>query len=446
MRVVIQHSEQFAYIVQLSTGQTLNIPVKGVATDNRECMAGDLYIALKGKRTDGHTFLSSVKKAGAAAALVEYPDPSVDLQHIKVDDPQTMIGKIAHTWREQFDIPVIGITGSNGKTSTKELLLHVLSNQYDVHATEGNFNTSIGLPLTLLLLNKTNTISILEMGANQVGDIEYLCDIANPTHGLITNIAPAHLSGFGTIDAIAKTKGALFQSLEKGISFVNYADERIANMQIPGEKVTYGLNADCDFPVDIHHENDGSLTLTIDTHEIRTGSQNLSYARNTLAVAAIAVTLGIDWNDLQEKILSFSPPPSRCQVKQYNSITVIDDTYNANLESSLAALDYLKAFSGNGRRVFVFGDMFELGESSQQQHEKVGHKCSESELDAVYTIGDESIITNSVLQNVPVQAHFRIPDELITTLRNDLHNGDKVLFKGSRGMAMERIIEGVFLN
>ena len=446
MRVVIQHSEQLAYIVQLSTGQTLNIPVKGVVTDNRECMAGDLYIALKGKRTDGHTFLSSVKKAGAAAALVEYPDPSVDLQQIKVDDPQTMIGKIAHTWREQFDIPVIGITGSNGKTSTKELLLHVLSNQYDVHATEGNFNTSIGLPLTLLLLDKTNTISILEMGANQVGDIEYLCNIANPTHGLITNIAPAHLSGFGTIDAIAKTKGALFQSLENGTSFMNYADERIANMQIPGEKVTYGLNADCDFPADIHHENDGSLTLTIDTHEIRTGSQNLSYARNTLAVAAIAVTLGIDWNDLQEKILSFSPPPGRCQIKQYNSITVIDDTYNANLESSLAALDYLKAFSGNGRRVFVFGDMFELGESSQQQHEKVGHKCSESELDAVYTIGDESIITNSVLQNVPVQAHFRIPDELITTLRNDLHNGDKVLFKGSRGMAMERIIEGVFLN
>ena len=446
MRVVIQHSEQLAYIVQLSTGQTLNIPVKGVVTDNRECMAGDLYIALKGKRTDGHTFLSSVKKTGAAAALVEYPDPSVDLQQIKVDDPQTMIGKIAHTWREQFDIPVIGITGSNGKTSTKELLLHVLSNQYDVHATEGNFNTSIGLPLTLLLLDKTNTISILEMGANQVGDIEYLCNIANPTHGLITNIAPAHLSGFGTIDAIAKTKGALFQSLENGTSFMNYADERIANMQIPGEKVTYGLNADCDFPVDIHHENDGSLTLTIDTHEIRTGSQNLSYARNTLAVAAIAVTLGIDWNDLQEKILSFSPPPGRCQIKQYNSITVIDDTYNANLESSLAALDYLKAFSGNGRRVFVFGDMFELGESSQQQHEKVGHKCSESELDAVYTIGDESIITNSVLQNVPVQAHFRIPDELITTLRNDLHNGDKVLFKGSRGMAMERIIEGVFLN
>ena len=446
MRVVIQHSEQLAYIVQLSTGQTLNIPVKGVVTDNRECMAGDLYIALKGKRTDGHTFLSSVKKAGAAAALVEYPDPSVDLQQIKVDDPQTMIGKIAHTWREQFDIPVIGITGSNGKTSTKELLLHVLSNQYDVHATEGNFNTSIGLPLPLLLLDKTNTISILEMGANQVGDIEYLCNIANPTHGLITNIAPAHLSRFGTIDAIAKTKGALFQSLENGTSFMNYADERIANMQIPGEKVTYGLNADCDFPVDIHHENDGSLTLTIDTHEIRTGSQNLSYARNTLAVAAIAVTLGIDWNDLQEKILSFSPPPGRCQIKQYNSITVIDDTYNANLESSLAALDYLKAFSGNGRRVFVFGDMFELGESSQQQHEKVGHKCSESELDAVYTIGDESIITNSVLQNVPVQAHFRIPDELITTLRNDLHNGDKVLFKGSRGMAMERIIEGVFLN
>ena len=446
MRVAIKRPGHFTEIVESCLGQTFKLPIEGVATDNRECLPGDLYIAIKGERTDGHSFLSSVKKSGAVAALVEFPDSTIDLQQIKVEDPQSMIGEIAREWRKQFDIPIIGITGSNGKTSTKELLFHVLSNKYDVHATEGNFNTSIGLPLTLFLLDKTNTISILEMGANQAGDIEYLCNIANPTHGLITNIAPAHLSGFGTIDAIAKTKGALFQALEDGISFVNYADEHIANIKVPGIKVTYGLNADCDFPADIHHENDGSLTLTIDTHEIRTESQNLSFAKNTLAVAAIAITLGISWTDLQKKILSFSPLPGRCQVKQYNSITVIDDTYNANLESSLAALDYLNAFSGNGRKIFVFGDMYELGKSSQEQHEKVGNKCSEYGLDAVYTIGEESIITNSVLQNIPINAHFRIPDELITTLKDNLQTGDKVLFKGSRGMKMERIIEGVFLN
>ena len=158
MRVPIKRPCHFTEIVESCLGQTFKLPIEGVATENRECLPGDLYIAIKGERTDGHSFLSSVKKSGAVAALVEFPDSTIDLQQIKVEDPQSMIGEIAREWRKQFDIPIIGITGSNGKTSTKELLFHVLSNKYDVHATEGNFNTSIGLPLTLFLLDKTNTI------------------------------------------------------------------------------------------------------------------------------------------------------------------------------------------------------------------------------------------------------------------------------------------------
>ena len=165
-----------------------------------------------------------------------------------VENTVDAIGKVSTLWRDQFDFPIIGITGSNGKTSTKELLKHILSAKFDVHATEGNYNTSIRLPLTLLQLTSFHGASILEMGANQPGDIKELCKIANPTHGLITNVAPAHLEGFGTIENVAKTKGALFESLSKGVSFVNVTDNQISKLKIFGDKVTFGLTPDCDYP------------------------------------------------------------------------------------------------------------------------------------------------------------------------------------------------------
>ncbi|MBT6866681.1 MAG: UDP-N-acetylmuramoyl-tripeptide--D-alanyl-D-alanine ligase, partial [Candidatus Marinimicrobia bacterium] len=344
----------------------------------------------------------------------------------------------------QFNIPVIGITGSNGKTSTKDLLVHVLQSSYDVHATQGNFNTTIGLPLTLLQLNDEHTVSILEMGASIPGEIEVLCEIAEPTHGIITNIAPAHLEGFGSIETIAREKEALFRSLGKGISFVNQADNRIVGMDIEGESITFGLTPDCDFPADIHQEEDGSLTLILDAHDIPTESQNLSFIKNIIAVSAIAVTLGVEWKNVINQIQSFSPPTGRCQVKQYNDVTVIDDTYNANLISSLAALDYLKAFSGNGRRIFVFGDMFELGPTSTDQHRQIGEKCTELGLDGVFTLGENTIHTDSAINNGIQHEHFENKNELIDSLKKLIHSGDKILFKGSRGMAMEKVIQGVF--
>ena len=446
MRIDIKQPERFDTVFESVTGTGLHRPISGIATDSRECKDGDLYIALTGERTDGHGFLSAVTRQGATAALVSKKNIELNLQQIEVENPQLTVGKIAGEWRRQFKIPVIAITGSNGKTSTKELLVHVLSTKYNVHATEGNFNTSVGLPLTLFKLNHSHTISILEIGATEAGDIEYLCSIAQPTHGLITNIAPAHLSRFKTIDVITETKGALFNALKDGIAFVNMADERVASIPISGKKVMFGLTSDCDFPADIHHENNGSLTLIVDTHEIPTGSRNLSFVQNSIAVSAIAVSLGVDWENIIIQISSFSPPEGRCEVKKFDEITVIDDTYNANLSSCLAALDYLKAFSGNGRRIFVFGDMFELGDASAEQHMKVGHKCTEIELDHVFTIGNDTKYTDSVLNSNINSAHFETPAELITKLKNSFHAGDKVLFKGSRGMAMEKIIEGVFLN
>ncbi len=384
-----------------------------------------------------------MEKSGASVALVSQINEDLDFQQIEGDDPLSMIGNIANAWRNQFDIHVIGITGSNGKTSTKDLLVHVLQSSYKVHATQGNFNTTIGLPLTLLQLDDEHSVSVLEMGASVPGEIKALSQIAEPTHGIITNIAPAHLEGFGSIETITEEKSALFRALENGISFVNLADDKVAGLEISGKKVTFGLTPDCDFPADIHQEEDGSLTLILDAHDIQTGSQNLSFIKNSIAVSAIAVTLGVEWDNVIEKIQSFTPPFGRCQVKQFDDITVIDDTYNANLISSLAALDYLKAFSGNGRRIFVFGDMFELGDLSQDQHRRVGEKCNEAELSAVFTVGEETVTTDAIITYSEHHKHFDNKDDLLTSLKSIVKDGDKVLVKGSRGMKMETIVEAM---
>tara|TARA_Y100000588_G_scaffold92605_1_gene100159 strand:- start:462 stop:1814 length:1353 start_codon:yes stop_codon:yes gene_type:complete len=446
VRISIKNSERLSKIIKNITGVRLTSPITGITTDSRDCEPGDLYIALLGDRSNGHHYLQDVDTMDASAALISEKNPNqkLNLHQIIVKDTRKVLGLIANNWRKIFNIPVIAITGSNGKTSTKELLYHVLKGKYNVHATKGNYNTSIGLPLSLLGINKNHDISIIEMGANQPGDIKYLCEITEPTHGLITNISSSHLEGFQSIENIVETKGALFHYLENGISFINYADDRVKLINNSGDKVTYGLNAECDFPADIHHEDDGSILLTIDAHEIKTKSKNLSFVKNIIAVSAVSVTLEIEWELLQERILTFKPPKGRCKVLTYNSITIIDDTYNANLESCVAAIDYLMAFTGSGRKILVLGDMLELGVASTQQHEKLGSKCSEANLDAVFTIGKETMSTQSAINGIPINLHYHNSDDLISSLKSQLKENDKVLFKGSRGMKMEKIISGVF--
>ena len=444
MRIQLTNPELFATVFQNITGCKLHHPTYGIATDSREIEEGDLYIAIKGIKYDGHQFLKTVMSSGAVAALVEDTQDEIEIQQIKVKNTLLEIAKISKMWRNQFDIPVIGITGSNGKTSTKELLAHVLSGNNIVHATKGNFNTNIGVPLTLLELDPTHNISIIEMGASIPGEIEDLCKIVKPNFGVITNIAPAHLEGFKTIENIAFEKGALFRALDKGISFVNQADNLISQVPFNGKRITYGLSPECDFPADIYHENDGTLTLILDTNVIPTNSKNLSFLKNCIAVAAISISLGLSWDDFKQKIQSFSSPKGRCFVKQINDITIIDDTYNANLSSSLASLDYLNAFSKEGRKIFVFGDMFELGALSRDQHKKIGERCLELKLDGVFTLGEHTKYTNNVLDTSIQNEHFNDKNAMIASLKAIINPGDQILFKGSRGMKMEKIIEGVF--
>ena len=445
MRINLPNPTQFSRFFKSALGKSLDLEVLGITTDSREVQKGDLYIAITGERVDGHSFLQEVFDKGANAALVSKSLENIYGNQILVKNTVDAIGKVSILWRNQFDFPIIGITGSNGKTSTKELLKHILSAKFDIHATEGNYNTSISLPLTLLQLTSFHGASILEMGASQPGDIKELCKIANPTHGLITNISPAHLEGFKTIENVAKTKGALFESLSKGVAFVNVADNQVAKLKIFGDKVTFGLTPDCDYPTDLHHEKDGTITLTINAQEVPTNSTNLSFAKNIIACAAIAQELGLEWDAIIDRIKTFISPKGRCEIKNNGELIIIDDTYNANLESTIAAINYLKAFSGDGKRIFVFGDMLELGESSITQHQAIGEKCNDSRIDAVLTIGTETIATDGALLDIGFHRHFNKKDDLLKSLNEIVKDGDKVLVKGSRGMRMETIVEGMLI-
>ena len=443
MRIDLPNPDRFKQIFDKTLKKPLLEKVVGISTDSRDIKEGDLYIAITGEKVDGHSFLTDVFDKGASTALVSKPVTESRGKQIKIDDPINAIGKVARAWRDQFQIPVIGITGSNGKTSTKELLKYILSAKYDIHATEGNYNTSIGLPLTILKLTEYHGVSILEMGANQPKDIEKLCKIADPNHGLITNIAPAHLEGFGDIESVAKTKGELFEHLTNGKSFVNLADNRINELEIYGDSITFGLTANCDYPTDLHNDKNGSIVLTIDAQEIYTNSVNLSFAKNIIACSAIANELDISWEAIKDRIITFKPPKGRCEIKTNGNITIIDDTYNANVESTLAAIDYLQAFSGNGKRIFVFGDMLELGNSSEEQHRIIGKKCQKEELSAVFTLGNETIVAHEEMNESILHKHFDKKEALLSSLNDIISKGDKILVKGSRGMRMEEIVEEI---
>ena len=434
----------FNMVLESVVGTKIYRPITGLTNDSRKIKKGDLYIALNGQNFDGHDFLSEVKEKGASAALVNKPNQHLDLQQIRVFDTMDVLKEIATFWRKNFKIPVIAITGSNGKTSSKELLFHILSSELSVHATKGNFNTDLGLCFTILELNNEHDLAIFELGASLPGEIKSLCEVACPTHGLITNIAPAHLEGFGSIEKIALEKGELFRALSEGISFVNNADEYISKMPIAGKKVTYGLTPDCDFPADIFQEKDGTLTLILDTYEIKTNSHNFSFLKNCIAASAVSITLGINAKSINKRLKSFLPPKGRCFVTIINEITIIDDTYNANLSSTIAALEYLNAFSNDGRKIFIFGDMLELGEASREQHAEVGIRCSALKIDIVFTIGNHTVFTDSQISSNIVHQHFETKNLLIETLKKIIQKRDKILFKGSRSMQMDEVINKVF--
>jgi UDP-N-acetylmuramoyl-tripeptide--D-alanyl-D-alanine ligase len=416
--------------------------IEGITTDSRKAGPGMLFAALRGDRADGHDFVTAAVDAGAAAVLA---DRTVEIQapQLIVDDVLPALGRIAAAWRRQVDPLVIAITGSNGKTTTRELVSNILRLDAHVLATSGNYNNELGLPLTLFDLDETHEMAVLEMGASRAGDIAYLADIARPQVGMVTNVGPAHLQGFGNEEGVARAKGELFAALpEDGYAVIN-ADEPWRNLWVAlsgaGQTLFFGSGKDCDVRAStggggyLVHSPAGDFDLKLNLP----GEHNL---QNALAATAVACALGIPADRIREGLEATRPVPGRLNlVHARGGWTVIDDTYNANPASLYAALQVLA--HEKGEAWLVLGDMKELGADSRKMHAEMGDAAVSLGVKRLYAIGE---VTTATVNAFGAGArHFRDHEALIDALCADLLPGVSCLVKGSRSMGMERVVRSI---
>ena len=419
-----------------------DVEIHGMSHDSRIIETGNLFLALPGERSDGHRFIEAARAAGAVAALVSEPVDQ-DFPQVRVNDVLKAMGLIAAAWRARMDITVVGVTGSNGKTTVKEMIAAILSARASTLATGGNYNNEIGLPLTLAKLDESHRYAVVEMGASRSGDIRYLADLARPDAGVVTNAAPAHLEGFGSLEGVARTKGELFQALpESGVAAIN-ADDQFAplwrDMAAHCRSLGFGLGERADVRAQVINGSAqletpwGNTTLRLNLP----GRHNLV---NALAALTIAGQLDIALDEAVQALAGLNSLPGRLQVHQVaDGWRLIDDTYNANPASLYAGLQVLADMEGEGW--LVLGDMAELGPDSEKLHAEMGHSASDLGIRRLYTVGDISRASASAFGHGA--QHFESHDALYEALSKALHPGVNCLIKGSRSMAMEQIVQAL---
>ena len=404
----------------------------GVNTDTRSITNGEIFFALKGANFNGNKFAMQALNDGATHVVVDENIDSSDDRVILVPDVLAALQELARYHRDSFDIPFIGITGSNGKTTTKELLNAVLSTQFKVHATKGNLNNHIGVPLTLLSMPRETEIAIIEMGANHVGEIAALCNIANPTHGLITNIGKAHLEGFGGVEGIIRGKSELYHHLIQngGTGFINMNDHVLANM---GKR----FNHKVEYPHDLEVVGDGSeLTLSYGRQEIKTQLTGAYNRDNVGAALEVGKFFNIPDSSAIEAISAYSPTNNRSQIIKQGSNTIVLDAYNANPSSMEAAIANFSRMEG--KKTVILGDMFELGDDSPKEHAHLGELVAELAPDLAIFCGIES---RRAAEIIPDAVHFETRDDLATYLKSMKISDSNILVKASRGIGLEKIVE-----
>ncbi|MFA6061342.1 MAG: UDP-N-acetylmuramoyl-tripeptide--D-alanyl-D-alanine ligase [Gallionella sp.] len=436
----------------VSASQAKELRFVSVSTDTRKVVQGDLYIALRGEHFDGADFIAQAAASGAVAAIVNQDagsriqDAAIPL--LLVEDTRLALGQLAAHWRRQFDIPVVGITGSNGKTTVKEMLASILrvaaGSDEAVLATKGNFNNDIGMPLTLLQLNAQHRYAVIEMGMNHPGEIDYLTRIACPQVALINNASGAHLEGMGSVEAVAHAKGEIFAGLQHEGSAIINADDEFAPLwrSLAGvhSLLEFGLNPAADVSGVWYPQTTGlrlmARTPSGDfTADLQVpGEHN---ARNALAATAAAIELNLSLESIVEGLEKFGGVAGRLQRKAARGgAVVIDDTYNANPASLNAAIAVLA--QTNGHRVLVLGDMGELGENAAAFHAGIGKSAKQSGIEKLYALGE---LSREAVREFGVKAqHFDGIDALLAALEVELHAGTTVLVKGSRFMKMERVV------
>lgn len=431
--------------------------VSGVSSDTRKLAENDLFVALRGDRFDGHAFLAQAQAAGVAAVMVDraylaqQERPSLEVPMLVVDDTRLGLGRLAHWWRHQFKTPLVAITGSNGKTTVKEMVTAILSAQTQdrdqVLATAGNLNNDIGMPLTLLGLRDSHRFGVLEMGMNHPGEISYLTRIARPNVAMINNAHAAHLAGLGTVEAVAHAKGEIYEGLaDDGVAIINADDpQNPLWRQLVGGRhlLTFGLEAAADISATFKlNVLDSQVTLKTPqgTVALVLPVPGLHNVRNACAATAVACALGIDLSVIQAGLSSFQGVKGRLQKKSgKGGALLLDDTYNANPDSVRAAIAVLAA--APGRRGIVLGDMGELGPDAARIHGQIGAQARSAGIDALFALGDLS--REAVKQFGANAYHFDQLEALVAAVEAWLAPDATVLIKGSRFMQMERVVKNL---
>lgn len=422
-----------------------DVDYKGISLDTRSIKPNDLFIAIRGERFDGHDFIELAKQQGAAAAMVDHAI-DIDFPLLVVQDTRKALGELAKQHRQQFSIPIIALTGSCGKTTTKEMIRSILAEAGPVLTNFKNFNNDIGVPLTLLNLTAQHRYAVIEMGANHLGEIAYLTQITQPNVALVTNIGPAHLQGFGSMAGIAQAKSEIFSGLaNEGVAIIN-ADDKFTDVlqkaSAAFRRVNFGLAETCDFSAsNIQVDADGNASFLLHAPNGKEMMLKLNlpgehHVMNALAAAAATSQVGIELAQIKSGLEKTEAVPGRMLVSKTKlGMTLIDDSYNANPSSVAVALNLLAHYPR--QRIFVMGDMGELGQNALNYHREMGQLAKNLHIDFVYTCGT---LTQETAKAFGANAkHFANHSELILALKRNLPKNATILIKGSRSAQMEKV-------
>ncbi|PHE54721.1 UDP-N-acetylmuramoyl-tripeptide--D-alanyl-D-alanine ligase [Bacillus pseudomycoides] len=432
----------------------VNETVQGVSIDTRKITTGNLYIPIQGDRFDGHSFVEKAIENGAVATLWKknVQNPPVNIPVIFVEDTLEALQTLAKSYRDQLEVKVIGVTGSNGKTSTKDIVTSLLATKFKVQKTEGNFNNHIGLPLTILSLEENTEMAVLEMGMSSRGEIEFLSKLARPNAAIITNIGEAHLMDLGSRDAIAEAKLEIVTGLQDGGVFVYNGDEplltnRVPSMNLAAETITFGdARANNYYPTSVTLQATGTyFKMNQDENVVFylpvLGKHNVY---NTLASMAIAKYFGVTWEEMKQGLVTIQMTGMRMEiVKTENGLTIINDAYNASPTAMEAAFHLMNGLDGFSKKIVVLGDMLELGDQEVQFHYEVGKLIDPARISYVFTYGRlgaqiaEGAKINFPNERVKV---YDNKEELVKNLQAIVDVKDVVLVKASRGMKLEEVI------
>ena len=426
---------------------------KRISTDTREIEVGDLFIALIGDNFDGHKFLSDAYDKGCRMCVVSDRNINVPpkMTAVLVDDTLTALGSIATFYRRSLSVKIIAITGSNGKTTTKDILAQLLNQSFNIAMTQGTKNNLIGVPQTIFAITPHHDIAVIELGINRFGEMERLGEITKPDIAILTNIGASHLEQLKTEDGVFKAKSELFKKLkENGKIIANKNDPYFDRIKTNHNIVSFGIDNDADYcannltttdngtkiDIFIRGENQGTLFLPIK------GTHNVS---NFMAALAGAMEHGVSWEKIKETVVDLSLPEMRMDISVCEKITIINDAYNANPASVSVAIEELKRIKTTGKKIFVFADMFELGEKSEAYHREIGKIINSSDINILITIGELAKYTYEETSENPEISAFRCKNhnDVLSVLKKSLSPHDVVLFKGSRSNRLEKIVNNL---